>query len=530
MPAKDSTVTAHPAGCALRTFEMVRRGSPAALARALPAGLTLDWRPRRLVERTYLDSHDWRLWGAGATLVVEAVGGTQTVIWRPARGGAVMVDGAPTPRLAADLPEGTVRREVQPLLGERALLPLAALRVQQRPGTVRDERGKIVARLGWERSTPLDRTGEAAGPARTALLVEGVRGYEGSWRAIQVAWERLPFLKGAEQDELALAAAARGRTPGDCSSRIQVPLTDDTPAAEATRLILRHLLETASANLLGAIDDVDPEFLHDLRVAVRRARSALGQLAGSLDPARFARLREELRWLGGVTGPCRDLDVFLMDLEGYGDELGEPARTHLAPLLDHLRRQRQRQHRELEAALTSPRLRRLLATWRRVTEPPRRPPATPEGQQPAREYGAARVQRAYRRLRRHARQLGPQAPAEGLHQLRIDAKKLRYLLEFFAPLLGRPAATLIRQLKELQDALGTFNDLAVQQRKLADLLGEVLASGGADAAAALAAGRLAALLEARGEAQRAAVWQRLDTFFAPEVRAEVAALGAGGGT
>ncbi len=529
MPAKDSTPATQPSMCASRTFEIVRRCSLAGLARALPSGLTLDWRPCRPVERTHLDSHDWRLWAAGASLVVEAVEGKQMVIWRPARGGAVMVDSAPTPRCAADLPEGTVRREVQSLLGERALLPLAALRVQQRPGSVRDERAKIVTRVWWERSTPLDRTDEPAGSTRTTLRIEGVRGYEGGWRAVQAAWERLPFLKEAEQEELALAAAARGRTPGDYSSRIHVPLADDTSAAEATRLILRHLLETTSANLPGAIDDVDPEFLHDLRVAVRRARSALGQLAGSLDPARFARLREELRWLGGVTGPCRDLDVFVMDLEKYGKELGEPARTQLTPLLDHLRRQRQRQHGELKAALTSPRLRRLLATWRRVTEPPRRPPAAPEAQRPAREYGAARVQRAYRRLRRHARRLGPQAPPEGLHQLRIDAKKLRYLLEFFAPLLGRPAAALIRQLKELQDALGIFNDLAVQQRRLAEALGEVLASGAADGAAALAAGRLVAVLEARQGAQRAVVSKRLEAFFTPEVRAEVASLTAGEG-
>lgn len=525
MPDKDSTATLQPSRCTLQAFEIIRPGQPAGLSRALPAGLTLFWGPLRILERTYLDSHDWRLWTAGATLLVEAVGGQQTMHWRPANAGAVMLGGAATPRFASDLPEGTVCREVHPLLGERALLPMAALRVKQRPGAVRDARGKTVARVWWERGAPLGANGQLAGSTRATLLVEGVRGYESTWRAIVAAWEKVPFLKLAPQDELRLATAVRGRSPGDYSSKFAVSLSGDLPAAEATRLILRHLLEMVSANLPGAIEDLDPEFLHDLRVAVRRARSALGQLAGSYNPARFARLREELRWLGGVTGPCRDLDVFVMDLEGYGKELGEPARTHLSPLIDHLRRQRDQQHKELRAALRSNRLRRLLVTWRTVTEPPRRPPGTPEGQQAAREFGAARVQRAYRRLRRHTRRLGRDAPAEGLHQLRIDAKKLRYLLEFFAPLLGRPAATLIRHLKGVQDALGTFNDLSVQQQRLASLLGEALASGEVDATAALAAGRLAALLEARQAAQRVIVWQQLDAFLSSQTRAEVAALG-----
>lgn len=529
MPRKDPTPAAAPPGPAVRVFEIIRRRRPATLSSLLPGSFTLLLDSPRIVGRSFLDTHDWRLWAAASTLEAETAGGETSLIWRPHHAGAVTVGAAPMPRLAADLPAGTVRREVQPLLGERALLPLGVLQVQQRCGSVRDRGGKIVARVWWERGFPLSTDGRPAGSARTTVRIEGLRGYDGAWRAIVDAWERAPFLQACKVSDLALAAGARGRAPGDYSSRIDVPLTSDLPAAEATRMILRHLLDTASTNVAGAVDDVDPEFLHDLRVAVRRTRSALGQLAGSYDPGRFTRLREELRWLGGETGPCRDFDVFLMDLTRYGEELGDPTGAQLAPLVEDVRRRRENHHTALRAALTSARLRRTLATWRRVTEPPRRLASAPEAQRPAGEFAAARVQRAYRRLRRHARRLGPQAPAEGLHRLRIDAKKLRYLLEFFASLLHRRSAALIRQLKGLQDALGTFNDLAVQQRRLEEVVSDLLARGTPEAATVLAAGRLAALLSSRQAAQRATVLERLDAFFAPDIRAEVAGLGSGEG-
>ncbi len=510
-----------------RVFEVVPPSRRIALGPLLPADYRLTFGPARLVERCYLDTHDWRLWAAGATLTSETANGETSLIWRPPNASTVTADLATPPRFAADLPRGTLQREVQPLIGERALLPLAAVSVRQRAGAIRDGSGKIVARVWWERGHCLNLHRQPVGSPFTNMRLEGVRGYEGAWRALMAACQEAPFLQTPADGELQLAARARGRTPGDYSSRLDIQLVPELPAAEATRLILRRLLDTASANLAGTVEDLDPEFLHDLRVAVRRARSALGQLAGSYDATRYARLRDELRWLGGITGACRDLDVFLADLRSYQAELGSQIGGQLAPLVDEVARQRAEQHAALRTELTSPRLHRVLALWRRLTEPPRRVARTPEAQRPAAELGAERVQRAYRRMRRHARHLPVPAPPEGLHRLRIDAKKLRYLLEFFASLWGRRGVALIRHLKDLQDALGVFNDVAVQQRRLAETLQALLTRGEVAASTALAAGRLAALLEERQAAQRAAIAERLEVFFGREVRAEVGALAGG---
>ena len=88
------------------------------------------------------------------------------------------------------------------------------------------------------------------------------------------------------------------------------------PAAAAVAAVLTALLDTLEANVPGTIRDIDTEFLHDLRVAVRRTRSAL-KLAGDVLPGGWPRrFRPEFKWLGDLTTPTRDLDVYLL---GYGE-------------------------------------------------------------------------------------------------------------------------------------------------------------------------------------------------------------------
>ena len=84
------------------------------------------------------------------------------------------------------------------------------------------------------------------------------------------------------------------------------------PAATALATILTALLDALEANVPGTIRDIDTEFLHDLRIAVRWTRSALKLCGGAL-PAGLARdFRAEFRWLGDLTTPTRDLDVYLL--------------------------------------------------------------------------------------------------------------------------------------------------------------------------------------------------------------------------
>ena len=493
---------------------------PERLAAALqPEGEVAVGRAVQL-QRTYLDSFDWRVWGSGGRLVLEESGGRQSLHWHPGAMSPVTAPVAGTVRFASDLPAGPIRRDLAPILEMRALLPMGRVALRQRLVRVLDGQRKTVALVWWE---------ERSGCTAIRLRTEVLTGYE---RAGEAVHRRLLALEGvtpAGESELALAAAEHGRRPGDYSSRIDLELKPETPAGEAARAVLRRLADTLRANVDGAVEDLDTEFLHDLRVAVRRTRAALGQLKAVLDPEAAAPYVEELRWLGNATGPCRDLDVFQLDVEGYRKELAPDTAAALQPLADRLHHMRAQSHRELAADLRSRRFSGFIKRWDAFLDSDRLCADTATATLPVRSVAADHIQRAYGRFLNRAQGMGPQPPAEGMHRLRIDAKKLRYLLEFFASALGKSAARpLVRELKAIQDTLGAYHDLHVQQLRLQEVGRELLTDNGTGADTLLAMGRLSAFLETRQEQHHHDFARRFATFSDKSVRKAVARLGGAG--
>ncbi len=390
------------------------------------------------------------------------------------------------------------------MAGRRALLPVGETEAARALVRVVNGAGKTLVRV-WLETVRTLRLGAPDGPSRRLLRVEPLTGYVKAGAEVAATLAVRFALVPDERDELADAAAAAGRSPGDYTAKIAVRLAPAEPAERAARRVLARLLGTLVANVEGTAQDVDSEFLHDLRVATRRTRTCLGQLKGVLPAERVAPFAGEFRWLGDATTPCRDLDVFLLDLDARRNSRQGPGAAALDPLVARLRGDREKARAELAAALASERFRALVGRWRRLLG--RRAPGGEDGSRPIGEVAEERVVRAYRRLARHAQALGPDAPVAALHRLRIDGKKLRYLLEFFASLWdAEETAAFVRELKLVQDALGDYHDAWLQRELVVGLGDEVLAAGGR-AAALLAMGELAAELERR---QRASV----ETFFA----------------
>ena len=102
------------------------------------------------------------------------------------------------------------------------------------------------------------------------------------------------------------ALAAAGRVPGDYSSKLGFRLDPEQRADVTAKEILLHLLDTIEANVPGTRANLDSEFLHDLRVAVRRSRSALTQIKSVFAPEVVEDYKERLAWVGQITGPVRD--------------------------------------------------------------------------------------------------------------------------------------------------------------------------------------------------------------------------------
>jgi len=283
-------------------------------------------------------------------------------------------------------------------------------------------------------------------------------------------------------------------------------LTASDPADESVRRILRHLCAPLQSNIDGVFEDADIEFLHDLRVSVRRTRTALSQTKGVLPSSAMDSFPPEFKWLGTVTGPCRDLDVFLLAMESFRLRLGIDDGA-LGPLRNFLREKRRLEHGLVRAALQSERFQRLVEDWGRFletcAEEEIRPPLAST---PIIEVAGPRILKAYRRMRKRGVGIDVDPPAALLHRLRIDGKRLRYLLEFFSDLFPRPTVTrFIRELKQLQDILGDFNDTGVQLALIREFTDLARISHQLPAAAS--------------DAPHPAVFSRLGVLDVPQVRA-----------
>jgi CHAD domain-containing protein len=501
--------------------------SPESLREGFGESFVLE--PATALRVTLLDSFDWRIHEAGARLTLERCGGRDSLHWRPPQhGGPYVLPVSAQPRFVRELPPGFLRAELEPIVELRALLPLAAARVTRRAARIRDDSGNTVVQLLFEDWVPLDASRRSAGPSQRTVVVRQVGTRR---RPAQKAIALLRAGRAPDEpaiDPLAAAAAARGRRPGDYSSKPRLALRADQPAEEALRAILGHLAATLRANVAGVINDTDVEFLHDLRVAVRRARSAIGQLKQVLPQPAVETLAAGLGWLGSVSNPCRDLDVALQDMEGFKAALGAEG-VPLDEIEARLRRDRGAALSRVRAALRSRRFARLLAHWLELAEEAPGEPLPARAALPIAEIAGARILKAYRRmLKAGAKLADPPAPA-ALHRLRINAKKLRYLLEFFASLYPEPELSrLVKELKGFQDVLGGFNDMELERARFVAIADELIASGRARPEALFAVGRLVDAAAARQDEYRREFADRFSSFASRDSRALYARLFGGG--
>ncbi len=280
-------------------------------------------------------------------------------------------------------------------------------------------------------------------------------------------------MRPVERDTVHQALERAGYTPGDYTSKLQVRLDPASSALDAVVAVLSTLLLTMDRNEPGTRADTDSEFLHDYRVAVRRSRSVLGMAKGVVPDAFLSQLRAEFKWLGDITTPTRDFDVYRLTYPDFEASLPEAIQPDLHPLRDYLDTHQRLAQAELVRNLDSPRYQALLARYRAWLARPgdevgaADPAVVPDATLDARTFAAARTWRAYRRLVKDGRRITDATPPPEVHQLRKDAKKLRYALECFGSLFpGDEVAPLVKELKGVQDVLGDFQDAEVQKASL----------------------------------------------------------------
>ena len=268
-----------------------------------------------------------------------------------------------------------------------------------------------------------------------------------------------------------------------------VILTADTDMTLATYHYLTNEFHHARRHEAGMIRDDDEEFLHQYRVALRRCRALIGLLGPLFEKRQKVMLKLALRTLMQRTNTLRDLDVFLMKMEDYFFLLEHPHHNGLTRFFDDLQYKRRKSFKTLKRWLKSNEYQQhctligglldelSLPNKKKTTDSPlfsiialsstNPTPSVPSTLDVASSVLAYHSQR----VNKHCDEISPSSPDTRLHQLRIDCKKFRYVLEYFAPLYPNAKSKhLLAALKQLQTSLGELNDLTVQQAFLNNYL------------------------------------------------------------
>ncbi len=249
---------------------------------------------------------------------------------------------------------------------------------------------------------------------------------------------------------------------------------------------------------LVADADTGPEPVHQLRVAVRRTRSAFSLFPAAADSPSLTRAADGLKQLSHILGPARDWDVFMTETVPPVEAV-LPEQTGLHVLLRAGARRRHAARAVLGEYVHSSAFRVLCLELACLVAADA--PAEDAATANLTEFAAAILQKRWKRLLNIGKVLDD-LDNVALHGLRLKAKRLRYAAEFFAPLFPeKQVSRFIRRLAMLQERLGLFNDTTVAETLLRELNGKP----------GYAAGLVLGFTAARGGRARpkiAAAWAR----------------------
>lgn len=455
---------------------------------------------RRRCVRTLLDTFDLRLVRAGLWCAVVSPAPRQLVITGRTAASAPL-GRRPLPVFARDLPEGPMHDLLARRIGPRALLPVATV-------TSMASVGALARSSGRDATLELHERSQVAGSTERAVTV----------LAVSDAPRSLHRLIAAR----ATPTSALGCLDAVLSSMVAVPerevvLQPSMAAADGFRAVLIELFATIDANWQGVVDRTDPEFLHDLRVALRRSRTLLRHAADVFAESPLANARADLHWLAAQTSVARDLDVYVHDWVHYTAGLDAAVVAALTPLRALMEEHLDAAYATMAEVLAGPEAQAVVGGWREwlsADESER----GPLGDEQLAPLVARLTAGAHDRLIREGRRITPESPAQQVHDLRKYGKHLRYLLECFRSLMPMPAAReFVRLLKQLQDNLGEHQDADVQAQHLAVLAAELIGRG-VEHGTLIAIGRLAERLEARRRAAREGFAQSFVEFDTKDAR------------
>jgi CHAD domain-containing protein len=360
-------------------------------------------------------------------------------------------------RFMSDLADGAVKDELTDVSPLRAFLTICSFNLQTGRLVLLDDEEKTHARAYFYTFDQDDQT-------KTFGQTQPLQGYAKGHRILVDAFME----QGAQaQNKISDLYLFLGADKRIYCSKPGVALNPEAPACETTRNIIKTYIQVARENEPGIKADYDTEFLHDYRVSLRKVRSVLSLFKGVFRDDDTARLRQAFADIMKQTNRLRDLDVYLLEKSLYFSMIPKSLHEGLSVMFEVFATERQQQLKHVVDMLNSESYTRTITdlaeqfTSTNILKP------GPKGDGPTLPFACRLIWKRYNKVCKVARRINSDTPSKEFHVLRIQCKKLRYLMEFFTPLFPQKTIKqLIKALKRLQDNLGRFNDFSVQQRSL----------------------------------------------------------------
>ena len=393
--------------------------------------------PRRRLTSTYYDTSQYDLARAGMTLRRRVERGKQ--VWQlklplmQDRQEIELADRQPFPP--------TMFRDLLFLsLGQRELVPVATLRVWRTGIRVRMDHTPVA-------DVTLDQVSVIKDGAVLQrfreLEIERIDGKDSALSDIERQLRRAGASDHDGHPKLfrALSLVAPGSEP---------PPASNAPVMAHVRWAIAHHVRWLLAHDPGVRLGREPESLHQMRVATRQLRAVLRAAKPLLVPEWADSLREELRWLGQLLGPARDLDVQLTYFREESAKLDARDRRPLTPFIAHLEVQRNNAQEILLNELKSERYLDLVRRLQQAAQEPTSVESTVTLRDLAKDE--------FTKLRDAIRRARPTPTNATIHETRIKTKRARYAAELAEPAVGKPATRFINKARVVQDVLGMHQD------------------------------------------------------------------------
>lgn len=487
-----------PGSAALTHF--VFRGSFEVNKDSLP-GWSLHLEESRQSDCDFFDTYVWSLWFGNAILAREGS-------WSLCADGELWgcEEFNSIPNLADDFPHGDLRAALTNLTDIRALKKTASVHLKRERWEISDHAGRVVSHLSiCQIATIKSRN------IRTTLLMLEPTSPQKTYGTSPAEAILAAGCKPTETNLVQEAYKICRVRPVPYSLKPRLSFAPATHARTVLLEVFSSLLSIARWNEEGISKDIDTEFLHDFRVALRKLRSVMGQIKGVFPEGLTALWKNQIGDICRKTNKLRDYDVYLLSRRRLENLLPEELRDGLDAFFAELRTERLLEAKRVAEFLQSDSYKNTISSLQDAWGAAHLIEPGPNSERAIRDVSGERIRKRFQRIRKISRAITPETPDSVIHSIRIDCKKMRYLLECFGHLFPSDVVDpLGKQLAKLQNRLGRYNDTSLQQDYLLQHAGRHLESG--DTRFALSLGGLIGSLHHEHSSMRDTVCEALDQF------------------